>query len=935
MFKYCAFISLCALVGSAGSFVTGQGARLVIGQKTFTAQQAGAAQDLLGGVGAVAYANGKLYLADANRLNLTPVNHRVLVMDTATFPKATDELTPYASRCPVCVGTASLVLGQTTFTGTDFGTAANKFRLPTGIHTDGTRLAVSDTLNNRVLIWRSLPTSNAQPADIVVGQPTMDKIKTPVVTDAKSLRAPQGVWLQNGKLFVADAQNHRVLIWNSIPTSNEQPADIVLGQNDMNGSDDPDPIKRNVTIAADSLLTPTSVSSDGTRLFVTDLGLNRVLIWNSIPTRNRQAADVVIGQPDMASSLSNNVVALCKPQDINPKDGVDDTDANGNKIYPFRCGKTMNFPRFALSDGKRLFVADGGNDRVLIYNSIPTANGAAADIILGQPDEFASTVTSATDLFNPLLRQSAADITATPTSLAWDGTNLYVTDPSNRRVMVFTEGEPLIPINGVRNAASREVFALGSVSVQLRRSINQTTGLLDTGKITAGDTVTVTIEGNRKYKYTVVENDSLETILIGIANAINAGNGDQDVTAKYEPVLGLVKIQAKKGGTQGNDISIAIATSEDAGIVAGASGSNLQGGQNATVLAPGTLISALGLNLAAKETVANTSGKNLPLDLGDVQAYVDGIRSPLIYVSPTQINSQIPFEVQDANSVSFYLRIRRPDGSVVATTAIAVPIDNQNPGIFAEDGDSDPRVIVAYHASSYATGMITVDGGIEEGDKATITVEDRSYSYVVKSDDTLSSVRDALVALINANTEESVVAVPLAAFNRIQLRSKIPGPAGEGTTYSATSSEGDNSTVSLILSSGSAQLCCSNVKDSKVTLNNPAIPGETIYFYATGLGAVLPNSAQQVAITGERYSGPALNTPREFVSSLGGGSTANILSAALEPGTFGLYKITVELGPGTSVGTNKYIPLTISQWIYTSNAANVPIRDPNKSTEGQ
>ena len=26
------------------------------------------------------------------------------------------------------------------------------------------------------------------------------------------------------------------------------------------------------------------------------------------------------------------------------------------------------------------------NDRVLIYNSIPTANGAAADIVLGQPN---------------------------------------------------------------------------------------------------------------------------------------------------------------------------------------------------------------------------------------------------------------------------------------------------------------------------------------------------------------------------------------------------------------------------------------------------------------------------------------------------------------------------------------------------------------------
>jgi hypothetical protein len=96
------------------------------------------------------------------------------------------------------------------------------------------------------------------------------------------------------------------------------------------------------------------------------------------------------------------------------------TASDGTTLtYPARCGKTMDFPRFALSDGTRLFIADGGNDRVLIYKTIPTQNAAAADVILGQPDENASVVSSFTDLFHPLLRQSAADITPTPTG--WPG----------------------------------------------------------------------------------------------------------------------------------------------------------------------------------------------------------------------------------------------------------------------------------------------------------------------------------------------------------------------------------------------------------------------------------------------------------------------------------------------------------------------------------
>ncbi len=140
----------------------------------------------------------------------------------------------------------------------------------------------------------------------------------------------------------------------------------------------------------------------------------------------------------------------------------------------------MSFPRYALSDGQRLFVADGGNDRVLVYNSMPTSNGAKADIYLGQPDEFTDQVTTSTDTFRPdaNILESAPNTIRTPLALAWDGTNLYVSDPFDLRVMVFTPGTPNIPITGITNAASLNTYAVGTVSI--------------TGTITAGDTVTIT-----------------------------------------------------------------------------------------------------------------------------------------------------------------------------------------------------------------------------------------------------------------------------------------------------------------------------------------------------------------------------------------------------------------------------------------------------------
>jgi hypothetical protein len=616
MFKTCALLSLCAYMGLAADFVTGQGARLVIGQNTFTAQTPGTSATLLGGVGGVAYANGILFAADANRTGMIPINNRVLEFPTQSFPGPLDRIRPFIARCAVCLGQANVVLGQPDFVSNTFAISQTGLRLPTAVATDGTILAVADTGNNRIMIWKSIPNTIDQPADIELGQPDFQTVLqgSQQVVDNKSLRSPQGVWIQNGKLFVADTQNHRVLIWNSIPTQNRQPADLVLGQPSFNVANQPDLTKSTTDAHANTLLNPVSVSSDGTRLYVADLGNSRVLIWNSIPTTNQQPADVVVGQKDMDTGTENDSSNLC------PSNG---TASDGTTLtYPARCNKTMDFPRFALSDGRRLFIADGGNDRVLIYNTIPTQNAAAADVILGQVDDVSDAVSSFTDLFHPLLRQSAADITPTPTGLAWDGTNLYVTDASNRRILVFTPEELLVPINGVRNAASIQIFALGSITLS--------------GTITAGDIVKVTITDNagtaREYDYTMLSTDTLATAMTGLAAVINAGNGDPAVFAEFESTLSTIKLIARVPGAAGDTTALTVSGSNNATFTINASGATLQQGQSATILAPGTLVTFLGQNIADKAVAADLSQDSLPLTMGGVQVNCDGNPTPLLYV---------------------------------------------------------------------------------------------------------------------------------------------------------------------------------------------------------------------------------------------------------------------------------------------------------------
>lgn len=913
MFKTCALFSLCAGVClGQPQFNTGQAARLVIGQTTFTSQTAGASDTLLGGIGGLAFGGDTLFVADSNFLGFTPNNNRVLLFQHASqmLPTPTAQIQPYSGNCPVCLGQATGVLGQPDFLGTNFHTTQNGMRTPTGVATDGHILAVADTGNNRVLLWLSMPNSNGQPADIVLGQTNFNVVAQPLVASASSFRGPQGVWIQNGKLFVADTGNNRIMIWNSIPTTNNQPADLELGQKDFTSvgqplptcapppAPAPPPPCALLTATQGTMLDPVSVSSDGVHLFVADTGYNRVLIWNSIPTVSGKPADVEIGQTNFSNTLANDNTDLC-PQ-----------AAPG--YYPSMCGRTLNYPSFVLSDGTRLFVADGGNDRVLIFNEIPTQNAPEADFVLGQPDEFASQVTSVTSLFNPLLNQSGAAVDPTPTSLAWDGTNLYVADPSNRRVLVYTPAAPNVGNDGIRNSASLETFATDEIDVS--------------GTIEAGDTITIQINST-SYTYTILSTDTQTTILQALVNLINAGSGDPNVYASIPPELQQLLLTARGPGPAGNSISITVTTSTNAMISAIAATSNLTGGDLAGTLAPGTLATIFGYNLAASTCSAPT-GSQLPIDLCGVEVYFDGIRAPLILVSGTQINTQIPWEVSNTNNINAFVRTVNADGSITVTNAVAIPIDTANPGIFAQAGP-DPRTALAYHSSSYATATITLSGTIAAGDVGTVTIAGRGYSYTVQATDSLTSIRDALIAVIMADPDRNVTAAAGAAYTRIVITAIVAGPQGDGIPLSTNVTSASGGTGSLALDVNNINLCCASKAGAPITEDDPALPGEQFYVFGTGLGLTNDIAGNLIGPQdGQPYPGPALNNATVSVSSIGDAKTADVIAAGLVVGTVGIYQILLQLNP--DINPSNFAQLTISQNIYTSNIVTISVGDPTQ-----
>src|SRR5262249_47031672 len=152
--------------------------------------------------------------------------------------------------------------------------------------------------------------------------------------------------------------------------------------------------------------------------------------------------------------------------------------------------------------------------------------------------------------------------------------------------------------------------------------------------------------------------------------------------------------------------------------------------------------------------------------------------------------------------LSAWVRTKRADGSVSVTDAIGIPVLNQNPGIFAcnpvtynasptadptkcDPGGQEPRALVALHGSDFPTGTVSIDGSIQGGDVAQINIGGTPYKYVIQAGDTLASVRDGLIQVINADPNAVVTAAATGAFTRVRLTAKVPGVFGSGYALSA------------------------------------------------------------------------------------------------------------------------------------------------------
>ena len=361
------------IISKSGPFFSGQNADIVLGAIGFN--QTGGPL-LFNHPSGIATDGKRLLVADS-------YNNRVLIWNKL----------PDGNEAP------DIVLGQKSFFSNAPGTSRSSMNWPKSIATDGEKIVVTDTYNNRILIWNKFPLENGEPADIVLqGSDSGTNLSK------NNLLWPWGVWTDGIKLAITSTQQSGVLIWNTFPKFDNQPADIFLTGNGALG-------------------TPRQITSDGKSMIVGDHnasvdGQREVgsFFWKTFPNKDEHPYDFYMSDPiDLGTGApwmrgdftpDGKLLALGSALyiwDSFPDDENDLPDLSvlgGYEKWGASFMKATDHTGLAIA-GERVFITTNYHT-ISVYNSIPTSVDQKPDFVIGGPDIFTNTLENNYFIFNPI-----------------------------------------------------------------------------------------------------------------------------------------------------------------------------------------------------------------------------------------------------------------------------------------------------------------------------------------------------------------------------------------------------------------------------------------------------------------------------------------------------------------------------------------------------
>ncbi|MBS7615064.1 hypothetical protein KEJ18_04965 [Candidatus Bathyarchaeota archaeon] len=292
-----------------------------------------------------------------------------------------------------------VVLGQKDFYSNNPGIGMDELNWPISVTTDGTHVVVADTYNERILVWNTFPTANGQPADLVL-----------------SVMWPWGVWTNGTKLAASSTRNGTVLIWNSFPVANYQKADVFL-RGDLG-------TPRHITSDGDCLI----VADHNPRVQVSGVSRSVTFFWKTFPTTNDQPYDFYMEDWMMGAFVGQGKLVLLgsslKIWNSFPTSASDEPDLEIRQDGQTGSARWIfggDYGGVAYAGGK-MYICSGNGNKIVAFEGVPESV-RDPDFVIGAPDLSTNTLETNFFITNPV-----------PAS---DGNSLFVSSDFDRKLYVW------------------------------------------------------------------------------------------------------------------------------------------------------------------------------------------------------------------------------------------------------------------------------------------------------------------------------------------------------------------------------------------------------------------------------------------------------------------------------------------------------------------
>jgi len=723
----------------ASAFASGTGnqpaADLVLGQNDFSSTSLPANQTR----------SGKNYLSQPSGLAFDPQG-RLFIADSS------NRVVVY--KPPFAIGQTSVrVMGVVTTPNAPVVSASTLGAVdssghaipPQAVFFIGNNPYVVDTGNARILGYNPFPqwpiesAAFSPPAQTVIGQVGFASAQSNqglAQPNATTFAGPQpnpfvggpvsAVFDGMGNLYVADSGNNRVLAFPEQQTGNFNTASRLLGQSDFEYTSLNEIDGREVGFSGNTgscsvngslpfLLGGSAVidgSSTMPHLYVADPLNNRVLGYRDYRKVNAGvAADLVIGQPDLSTALVNypsNSPTQANAEGLWSPEGLA-VDAKGNLYVADTCNaRVLRFPapfeqtasglpQANLVLGQTSLIGQPIKDvsGQTMSSSYGLAFTAAGDLLVSDPlanrilyfkttgGDFQSGE-SATNVFGqPDFSSSLPGVLDGPHLISLDSSDeLYVADTGNNRIAVL----PSVPTAGNNPAV---LYSIASLSEPYGVFVDPGSGAI---------WITNT-SGNQVLEYassvSIIE-DSAPSATLNILGPVSVATDPFG-----NPVI------AEGGANRVGFYYPAIDYTTSAGGVPGQLSGNAASFFGR--FAPGMLATIFSFPSAPfGGTTASFATSPVATTLGDVQVSVGGTPAPLMYVSPSQINFQVP----GATPVGGLAEIQVTSvstGQVLASWLFQ--IDAESPGLFTVDGSGSGQVAAVNQDGSMNNGANPAKAG--------------------------------------------------------------------------------------------------------------------------------------------------------------------------------------------------------------------------------